>query len=132
MAKTPGGKLSPSEVEKSLRLARQLFASSGFVVGSPSNTSPDFQELGLYGYEEQMDAVRKALSEISQSDYCGPDPPHHISREPKCAGARMFQFSWTSTCFVDKRAKMYLKYCIKDNRFILLRIHPDWRAGTKP
>jgi hypothetical protein len=131
VAKTPGGKPSLPEVEKSLRIARQLFASSGFVVGSPSNTSQDFQALGMYGYEEQMDAVRKALSEISASDYSGPDPPHHISRELKCAGARMVQFSWTSTCFGDERARMYLKYCIKDNRFILLRIHPDWKAGTK-
>jgi hypothetical protein len=128
VAKTPGGRLSPREVEKSLRLARQLFKSSGFVVGSPSNTSQDFQALGLYGYEEQMDAVGKALGEISESDYCGPHPPHHLSGEPKCAGARMVQFSWTSACFGDNRAKMYLKYCIKDNRLILLRIHPNWKA----
>lgn len=132
MAKTSGGRLSPAEVEKSLRLAKDAFARSGFVAGSPSNTSQDFQELGLYGHEEQMDVIRKALTEVSVGDYCGPHPPHHVSREPKCTGARMIQFSWTSTCFGDKRAKMYLKYCLKDNRFYLLRIHPDWKAGIKP
>jgi len=75
-----------------------------------------------------MDAIRKALDEVSERNYCGPHPPEHISGEPKCVGARMLQFSWTSECFGDKRAQMYLKYCLKDNRFILLRIHPDWKA----
>lgn len=132
MAKTPGRRLSPGEVEKFLRLAREAFARSGFVAGSPSNTSQDFQALGMYGHEEQMDAIRNALNEVSASDFCGPDPPKHISREPKCAGERMIQFSWTSTCFGDKRPVMYLKYCLKDNRFYLLRIHPDWKTGIKP
>ena len=131
MAKTPGRRLSPDEVEKSLRLAREAFERSGFVVGSPNNTSQDFQQLGLYGHEEQMDAIRMALAEVSAGDYCGPDPPNHLSKEPKCAGERMIQFSWKSTCFGNKRAVMYLKYCLMDNRFCLLRIHPDWKAGIK-
>lgn len=77
------GKLSPAEVEKYLRLAREYFAMSGFVVGSPVHTSQDFQELGLYGYEEQRDAIRKALEEVRAEHYSGPDPPTHISGEPK-------------------------------------------------
>jgi hypothetical protein len=124
----PTGRLSPSEVEKSLRLAKLAFARSGFVAGSPSNISQDFQELGLYGHQEQMDAIRKALGEVSERDYNGPHPPHHVSGEPKCQGLRMIQFAWSSTSFGEKSRRMYLKYCIKDNRFILLRIHPDWKA----
>lgn len=128
MAKASGKILSQIEVEKFLRLAREWFERSGFVAGSPINTSSDFQALGLYGHEEQMDAVRNALNEISASDYCGPHPPTHISGEPKCAGERMVQFTWNSKCFGDKRPRMYLKYCLKNNRFILLRIHPDYKA----
>lgn len=132
MSKTPGRSLSEEEVEKILRRAREYFNRSGFVAGSPSNCSPDFQALGLYGHEEQMDAIRRALDEVCAADYCGPHPPNHISKEPKCAGERMIQFAWETTSFGKKRSHMYLKFCLHDNRFIFLRLHPDWKAPIKP
>jgi hypothetical protein len=106
VARDSGGKLSREEVEVVLRRARADFNAYGFVVGSPLHTFQDFQELGLFSY-------------------CGPHPPDHVSKEPKCRGARMIQFAWNSECF-DRR-RMYLKFCLKDSRFVLLRIHQDYK-----
>jgi len=125
VARDSGRRLSSAEVESILRRARADFDALGFVVGSPLHTSQDFQELGLFSHEEQLDAIGSALHEISVGDYNGPHPPNHLSREPKCDGARMIQFVWSSACFEGRR--MYLKFCLKDSRFVLLRIHPDYK-----
>jgi len=125
VARDSGRKLSLEEVEVVLRRARADFNAYGFVVGSPLHTSQDFQELGLFSHEEQLDTIGSVLDEIAACDYCGPHPPDHLSKEPKCRGARMIQFAWNSECF-DRR-RMYLKFCLKDNRFALLRIHQDYK-----
>lgn len=124
MSKPSGSRLSAEEVEKVLRRARQYFSTSDFLVGSPYHTSADFEALLLISHEEQKDALRKVLEEISPECYNGPHPPDHISGEPKCKGERMHQFWWTSACFEQKR--MYVKFCLKGNRFVLLRIHLDF------
>lgn len=125
MARDSGGKLSREEVEVVLRRARADFNAYGFVVGSPLHTFQDFQELGLFSHEEQLDTIGSVLDEIAACAYCGPHPPDHVSKEPKCRGARMIQFAWNSECF-DRR-RMYLKFCLKDSRFVLLRIHQDYK-----
>ena len=129
MAKDSGRKLSCEEVDKLLRRARADFDAFGFVVGSPWHTSQDFQELGLFSHEEQLDAVGSVLDEVSADCYCGPHPPNHLSGEPKCGGARMIQFAWNSACFSGNR--MYVKFCLKDSRFVLLRIHADYKERIR-
>ena len=129
MAKDSGRRLSHAEVEVVLRRARTDFDAYGFVVGSPLHTSQDFQELGLFSHEEQLDAIGSVLDEVSACDYRGPHPPDHLSKEPKCKGARMIQFAWNSACFEGRR--MYVKFCLKDGRFVLLRIHPDYKKGIR-
>ena len=74
----------------------------------------------------------KLLEEKRAEHYSGPDPPTHISGEPKLKANGWFRFSWTSTSFGVKSAQMYLNYCLKNNRLYLLRIHPDWKAGKRP
>lgn len=118
-----GRRLSAEEVERLLRRARTDFKASGFLVGSPLHTSQDFQDLGLVAHDDQLEAIGRVLDEISSDHYCGPHPPQHLSSEPKCKGKRMIQFSWTSACFGN--ASMYVKFCLKDDRFVLLRIHRD-------
>lgn len=129
MARDSGRKLSHEEVEVVLRRARADFNAYGFVVGSPWHTSQDFQELGLFSHEEQLDALGSVLDEIAANHYCGPHPPDHLSGEPKCRGARMVQFAWNSECFEGKW--MYVKFCLKDSRFVLLRIHPDYKKRSR-
>jgi hypothetical protein len=128
LPKGPGKKLSGEEVARQLRRARQYFANSGFAVGSPSHISDDFSQLLLISHEEQTEALRKVLDEISPDHYNGPHPPDHISREPKCKGERMLQFTWPSACFGGKR--MYVKFCLKDNRLYLVRIHKDFKRPS--
>ena len=41
----------------------------------------------------------------------------------------MIQFAWNSACFGEMR--MYVKFCLKDSRFILLRIHQDYKKGAR-
>lgn len=127
MPKTPAKRLSAEQVERALHGARDAFRRSDFIAGSPTHASGDFEALGLISHEEQSAAIGRALDEISQADYKGPHPPNHISGEPKCKGDRMLQFVWQSACFAGKR--MYLKFCIKYDRFILLRIHEAWNPN---
>jgi hypothetical protein len=124
LSKNSDERLSPDEVGKMLRRARQYFAASGFIAGSPTHAFEDFQELKLISHEEQENVLGRVLEEISPADYRGPHPPDHISGEPKCKGARMVQFSWNSVCF--RKKAMYVKFCLKNDRFVLLRIHADY------
>jgi hypothetical protein len=129
LPKGPGKRLSPEEVAAILRRARQYFDASDFIVGSPLHTSADFQELSLFSHEEQKDALQEVLREVSPEFYCGPHPPDHLAGEPKCKGERLIQFSWQSECFNGKQ--MYVKFCLKHNRLILLRIHVDYYERKK-
>jgi hypothetical protein len=83
--------------------------------------------LELVDYEEQVRVLTEVLAEIGADNYNGPHPPKQLSDEPRCKGAKMMQFNWTSTCF-DGR-KMYVKLCIVDERLVLLRIHPDYEPN---
>src|ERR1700682_5117541 len=115
-----GERLSPEQVETFLRLARDAFNLSGFIVGSATHTVPDFWQLELIGHEAHLDAIRSVLNEIATTDYKGPHPPTERTGEPKCKNERMYQFVWKSACFGGKW--MYVKFCMKDNRLVLLRI----------
>jgi hypothetical protein len=55
------GRLSSEEVEKFLRLAKNSFHASGYVVGSPQHTAQDFWELGLISSEDQTNAINKVF-----------------------------------------------------------------------
>jgi hypothetical protein len=94
--------------------------------GSPMHTSKDLWALELVAHEDQLLALKTVLEEISCEYYRGPDPPNHLSGEPKCKGSRMLQFAWRSKCFGDKQ--MYVKFCVGD-RFVLLRIHEDYNPN---
>lgn len=128
MSTDPGERLSREEVERLLRRAREAYIRRGFMVGSPKHTIQDFGELKLISHEDQLNAIDTALKEISADDYKGPHPPRHKSKEPKCKGARMLQFAWNSKCF-EGVERMYVKFCLADDRFVLLRIHEDWRPN---
>ena len=122
-----GEVLSLEKVESFLRHARQIFPSRDFVVGSTTHTISDLHELELVEWEEQVAVLTKVLAEICAENYIGPHPPRHLSDEPRCKGARMLQFKWTSACFDGNR--MYVKFCIVDERLVLLRIHPDYEPN---
>lgn len=128
-AKRLPARLSTEQVEVFLRRARTAFTNSNFIVGSLTHTAPDFQELGLIGSEDQGFAIGSVLDEISAPCYCGPDPPNHISKEPKCKGAVMVQFVWNSACF--KGLKMYVKFCMVGDRLAVLRIHKDYKRPNE-
>ena len=98
------------------------------MAGNVKTLPAEFEALELFSYEEQCERIAKALHEISPGDYAGPDPPDHISGEPKCRGQRMFQFVWNSACCSHKQ--MCLKFCIVNNRFILLSFHEAYNPNT--
>lgn len=122
-------RLTREDVQKQLRRARECFTRTQFIVGSPLHTSSDFQELGLVSHDDQLDAIKTILSEISENVYNGPHPPNHKSGELKCKGATMLQFAWDSKCFDGSR--MYFKFCINQDRLVVLRIHLDFKKKEK-
>lgn len=125
MSKEPAGEILSSEkVDSFLRRARQIFPKRDFIIGSLKHTISDLRALELVDYEEQKLALVAILGEISADCYHGPHPPSHVSDEPKCKGARMMQFHWNSACFGGRR--MYVKFCIVDERLVLLRIHEEY------
>ena len=119
--------LSREQVVTQLRMAKEAIKRSGFIVGSPKWTSSDFQALELFNTNEQYSALSVALDEVTPDDYNGPHPPNHLSKEPKCSGLRMLQFAWSSRRFGSRR--MYLKFCLSDNRFVLIRLHSDYQPN---
>jgi hypothetical protein len=113
--------LSSEQVEKLLRRARAAISQKKLAVGSPTHTVPDLWALELVTEEDQLEAMAESLGEITHQDYSGPDPPNHLSGEPRCKGERMLQFVWKSTYFKGRR--MCIKFCLQDDYFVLIRIH---------
>jgi hypothetical protein len=103
-----------------LRTARQVFPAIDFKIGSAKHTIADLYELELITHDDQTRALINVLDEIGEEHYCGPNPPDHISKEPKCKGAVMFQFVWMSNCF---GIEMCVKLAMVDHRLTLLRVH---------
>ncbi len=95
--------------------------------GSPQNTASDFYNLTLISHDEQLSAIESVLGEISAVNYRGPYPPNNKSREQKCKGAVMLQFVWHSDCFGGK--EMCFKFCVVDQRLVVLRIHPAYNPN---
>ena len=120
--------LTSAQVSTQIRLAIKA-AESGFTAGSVK-LSTEFSKLGLVSYQEQEELLKNVLQEIAlehqtnPSCYNGPYHPYDLSKEPKCKGIRMLQFVWNSNCC--NRQKMFVKFCLHENRLVLLSVHPDY------
>jgi hypothetical protein len=100
----------PSEKElwKKINDARTIFSAVGFRPVSPLKLAANFSELNLFSGQEQTDALRVALQEITPPDYSGARPPEK-SYESAVRDDDLFAFARTSKYF---RRRMYFKFCI--------------------
>lgn len=96
------------ELNKKIRLAREVFDRDGYRPADPAKLASNFSWLRLLDLESQTAALKAALDEIGVKNYCGSRPPDK-SYEASTRDAELFEFRWESAHF---RRKMYFKFTI--------------------
>src|SRR5258708_7918741 len=105
-----GKRIRPShkELNGKLEQARRLLGSFGYTPVDPLKLGADFYDWELFSADEQMEALERALAEVTAAHYRGISPPAKAF-ERIVMNEERFVFIWTSPTF---EKKMYLKFCL--------------------
>ncbi|MBU1054329.1 MAG: hypothetical protein KKC46_10945 [Proteobacteria bacterium] len=111
---------SKREIHLKIKRAKAIVEQVDILIIEPDVIAEDAIELG-YRIESLESILMQILDELEIQHYAGDHPPQR-SYEREIINSELFAFKWKS-----KRlgCKVYLKFCIKNDKFYLVSLHKD-------
>lgn len=112
---------SDKELKGKLDEAYGLLSKNEGLFANPGNVAGELNDLDIGDSKEVWDLIKPLLKEIEAKNYTGGRPPQK-SYEKSIEGKELFAFSWQSKSL---NKKMYLKFALKEDRFVYVSLHED-------